>query len=142
MQRRIQTPVDHFGNNFIQERPLEISDDDFVCPKCNYSCTKFTRYERHCKDHLELKKYMCPFCSYATERRVLLREHVASHTGNTAFTCSFCPYTCIRKKDFFGHVRTHTGESPFECSYCAYKSKFRSGLNYHMKKNHLDMPRK
>ena len=114
------------------------------CSECSKRFTLEEDLAKHKESECpKVKKHKCPQCDLTFRCKSELAAHELTHTGTKPFKCSVCSKAFSRKQILKEHFRLHSGECPYKCDECPEAFRFRSGLNFHKNKVHLeDRPHK
>ncbi|XP_077869707.1 uncharacterized protein LOC102809699, partial [Saccoglossus kowalevskii] len=106
---------------------------------CELCCAKFSRLSTlkyHMMVHKGETKYKCDVCSKQFRHLSHYKDHSRIHSGEKKHRCEVCGKQFGRIGHYKDHLRIHTGEKPFKCNVCSKAFSQRSGMKYHMVKEH------
>ena len=60
-------------------------------------------------DPIKLGKdeYMCPFCNKIMKKHRDMKRHILIHTGEKPFKCELCNFACNQKANLTTHLKKH-----------------------------------
>ncbi|XP_074656057.1 uncharacterized protein LOC141909519 isoform X2 [Tubulanus polymorphus] len=110
----------HNSEKFTGNEPIQTSEKQFKCPKCERCFAQ----SKSCKQHLEdthEKPFKCPMCDHhfsKCSKRNKHRKRVHTNEKFKPFKCKFCDKVIECCEKWEPHERKHLGENPFKCRRC------------------------
>merc|ERR1712150_302888 len=89
--------------------------------------------------HDHYKPHKCQICVYSATQKSNLIKHVHEvHERIRPFKCNVCNYEASRESVVAEHIRVvHDKKQNHMCKFCDSQFGWKSGLKYHIDKNHL-----
>lgn len=137
------------SNSFYLSEHLKGHDLNDMRPyKCEL-CQADFKFKKSIKEHMRrvhtvstlTGTYECDQCSRKFKNDSTLQKHKKRHLPKP-HKCRYCGKGWVYKSELEQHERTHEENRQFCCEICGRRYKEKTDLSKHVKKIHLNLPRK